>query len=165
MRELLEQGNEHARRNAAIDLGLSGDSSVRPILREIVETAAGFRPKMTKNPHQNQPRNLAAIHLLGHFRNRSDAEFLLGILSSFPEDAQIFSHTLRSLLELGDAIPELRTGLRKQLDAIFSDSRFSCRLLMKNSSFTGEQVYRDLNDDLRALAEKHFTEWNASHKN
>ena len=161
LRELVEHGDEHTKLNAAIALGLAGDDSVRPILREIVESRDEFRPKMTKNPRQNQPRNLAAIHLLGHFRNPSDADFLLAILSSFPEDVQIFSHTLRSLLALGDALPELRTELRTRLNTIFADRRFAYRLLMKNSSSTGEEIYHDLSNDLRTMAEQHFKRWNA----
>ena len=159
LRELVEKGDEHTKRNAALALGLSGDDSVRPILREIVESHDEFRPNMTRNPRQNQPRNLAAIHLLGLFRNPSDAEFLFGILSSFPEDVQIFSHTLRSLLKLGDDLPELRADLRSRLNAIFADRRFAYRLLLKNSSSSGEEIYHDLNGDLRAMAEQHFARW------
>ena len=162
LRELVERGDEHTKRNAALALGLAGDDSVRPILREMMETHDPFRPNMTRNPRQNQPRNLAAIHLLGLFRNPSDAEFLYGILATFPEDVQIFSHTLRSLLKLGDDLPELRTDLRKRLNAIFDDRRFAYRLLLKNSSCSGEEIYHDLNADLRKMAEQHFRRWEKS---
>ncbi len=164
LHELLEQGNEHTKRNAAIALGLAGDASARPLLRKIVEDADAFRPKMTKNPRQNRPRNLAAIHLLGRFRNPSDAEFLMDLLGSFPKDEQIFSHALRSVLTLGDALPELRGKIRETLSGIFHDSRFSYRLLMKNSSATGEEVFHVLDSDLRAMAEKHYLRWNSEKK-
>ena len=161
LHEMLRNGTEHARRNAALALGLAGDPAARPILREIVASRDDFLPKMTKNPRQNRSRYLAAIHLLGRFGNPDDLRFLMELLESFPEDEQVFSHALRSVLALGDLLPEQREMIRKRLDEIFHDSRFHYRLLMKNSSSTGEQVFHELNSDLRAMAEKHFRRWTA----
>ncbi len=161
LHEILRNGTEHARRNAALALGLAGDPAARPILREIVASRDDFLPKMTKNPRQSRSRFLAAIHLLGRFGNPDDLRFLMELLESFPVDEQVFSHALRSVLALGDLLPEQREMIRKRLDEIFHDSRFRYRLLMKNSSSTGEQVFHELNSDLRAMAEKHFRRWTA----
>ncbi|MPN29857.1 hypothetical protein SDC9_177310 [bioreactor metagenome] len=108
---------------------------------------------------QNQRRILAAIDLLGRFGQAEDAALLLGFLAERPEDMQIASHLMRSLLELGDALPEYRAQIEGAVGSLLRDDAYRCDLLLKNSSNLFERVTEPLKGSLARLAESHFNAW------
>lgn len=155
--ELLASGHELGAPNSAVALGMAGEAAALPELRGVVRQRDDFLPSSGRA--QNQRRILAAIDLLGRFGQAEDAALLLGFLAERPEDMQIASHLMRSLLELGDALPEYRAQIEKTVGALLHDDTYRCDLLLKNSSNLFERVTEPLKGSLARLAESHFNAW------
>jgi ribulose 1,5-bisphosphate synthetase/thiazole synthase len=159
--ELLNSGEALAVPHSALVLALGGDGTGLPVLRELVRRHDDFIPASSRS--QNQPRLLAAVDLLGRFGKPEDAELLLELLcAGNPPGVQLAGHLLRSLLELGDALPDFRAKIRNSIETLLQDERFDDMLLLKNSSNVLHRVCEPLKPSLRKLAERHFSKWNHS---
>lgn len=156
--DLLNSGDACTVPHSALALALGGDEAGLPVLRRLVRERDGFIPSSSRS--QNQPRLLGAIDLLGRFGHAEDAELLLGLLSGAPPGLQAASHAVRSLLELGDALPDCRAKIKESVESLLWDDRFDDMLLLKNSSNIPEKIYEPLKPSLRQLANRHFTAWN-----
>ena len=155
--KLLSGSDRHAAANAALALGLAGDEAALPELRRLVREGDDFLPASSRS--HNQRRILAAVDLLGRFGCPEDAELLLEKLHSAGEDVQLFTHLLRSLLELGGGLPEFRQRIRQAVSARLDAPDFHCDLLLKNSSHNGQKVFAPLHGSLKQLAEKTYQSW------
>lgn len=155
--ELLESGDPCAVPHSALALGLGGDTAGLPVLRQLVRERDSFAPQSSRA--QNQRRILGAVDLLGRLGDAQDAELLFEILSAMPPDLQLCSHVVRSLLELGDRLPECREKVRNSIESLLQSDAFDDMLLLKNSSSIPGNVYEPLKPSLRKLADRHFAAW------
>ncbi len=145
----LHSENLHSRRHSAIALGIAGDATGLFVLREMLLENDAFLPQSSRA--QNQRRILAAADLLGRLGTPEDAALLLDVLSRSEEDVSLFTHTFRALVELGGRHTACRAIVREKLRTLLAHEDFECRLLMKNSSETGDAVYTDLRESLQKL--------------
>ncbi len=155
---MLKSESRFASVHSALALGLAGDAAGLPVLRQLVKERCDYQP-LTSRSH-NQRWILAAIDLLGRFGKIEDVELLLGVLNEINDDIQINSHLVRSLLELGDKLPECRKQIRENIDSVLHNPKFNDKLLLKNSSNTKSQVFERLGGSLETLAGKHYKLWN-----
>ncbi len=152
--ELLNSGDALAIPHSALALALGGNDAGLPVLRELVRHGDDFLPASSCS--QNQPRILAAIDLLGRFGHAEDAELLLEVMNN-SDPLNLQPHLVRSLLELGDALPDWRLKIRSSVEAILRKDRFDDVLYLKNS--VRYKIYEPLKPSLKMLAERHFTKW------
>lgn len=152
----LGSSDQHLSRNSALVLGIAGRKSALPILRETILNRDDFCQETSRS--QNQKRILGAIHLLGKIPEDENIEVLLGYLSA-ELNLHEFSHTMMSLLRLGDTFPARQKEIAGKLICLMESSAFTYKLVMKNSSSTGLEVFEPMGNYMRLLAARKFKEW------
>lgn len=154
----LASENRHISANAALALGLAGCGEAMDTLRDIVSSGDDFVPASSRS--HNQARILGAIHLLGSMPEQES----IGVLMDFAHGAlargfQELSHTLVSLIRLGDAFEEQQGSIAETLNAMLMDVEpENCRLLLKNCS-TGSNIYEPMDKLCRHIVYEKISAW------
>ncbi len=158
--EYINSDNQHLSRNSALALGIAGCVEAIPILSKIVREQDDFLPSSSRS--QNQSRLHAAIYLLGKLRNETGIDPLLELIKNGQaSNVQNISHCLISLLKLGDAIPARRKEIVESLKLLEpAITPENCRLLLKNSSTTGDEVFENLDGLCKKLIADKLSDWN-----
>lgn len=158
LRECLNSADPHLARNAALALGIAGRREALPVLRRIVSEHDDFMPRTSRS--HNRGRRLGAIHLLGKLGDAESVPLLGEVLDPERSDFQDFSHALTALLEIGDAVPGLRREIAGRIAAATRKPAFDAyRLLLKNSSHTGAEVFEPMANLMRLLARRRISGW------
>ena len=147
--------------NSALALGIAGQKNALPVLRKIVLQKDNFCSESSRG--NNQRRLLGAIHLLGKLADEENIDSLLGYLSE-KLDLQEFSHTMMSLLRLGDAFSARQQDIAGKLIPLMESAAFSYKLVMKNSSANGMEVFEPMGNYMRLLAARKFKGWGIPNK-
>lgn len=159
-RELLEwlgDSSKNLSYHSALALGIGGSKDALPVLKKIIAERDGFVVKTARTYH-NTKRICGAVYLLGKYFEEENIKVLFDYLD-VGLDARELSMTVMSLLRLGDAFVSRREEIAKGLTRFFEQDDFECKLILKNSSGTNQEVSEQLGNLLILLAAKQFKSW------
>lgn len=171
LRHWLEADNEHLRKHSAFVLGLLGDPAALPVLRQTYLERDEFIPSTSRK--YNHVRGYVASYLLGKLKDDSMVDELIKVLNSpeefahieferseFIEDReeyyfQYFSHALMALVKIGEAHPDLRPKIAKNITARVFDPEFSAIITLK----AGNRLRFDIADKIRNVVDQVLHRW------
>ena len=159
LHEALQSNDRVLSGNAAITLALAGHAEALPVLRQLLDERDSFIPASSRR--HNQPRLLAVIHLLGKFPVHANLEALVRFAGIKGLKFQEISHCMTALFAIGEKLPSARNEVAAAFNTLLDNSSpDSCRLLLKNSSFTGADFFEPMHQLLRLIAALKLKAWN-----
>lgn len=165
--------DEHLRKNSALTLGLIGDETCIPVLRNMVQERDMFVPFTSRK--YNQVRGYAAIYVLGKLQDQGIAQELLDIMkdpSSLPELEteernwefisdpqelyfQYFSYSVMALFRIAERHTELRDTIISEVLQRLDDPDLELKVTFKGS----RMIKYSMIPRLRELTEKQKIAW------
>jgi hypothetical protein len=156
-KEWLSNENTNIAYNTALAMGIAKNTLCIPILRKIITNRDRFLPKSSRS--HNQSRILGALWLLGKLNATSAFEEITEVLKEAAEsqDFQEFSHSMITLLELGNKNKNLRKDIAKILESTMLCKQFSVNLLLKGG--VSNRIIEPMTQYCKIVAGKFLYAW------
>jgi len=153
LREWLGSDERELRRNAALALGMLGDTSAAAELRAIV---AEPDRSVNQTYRNRQPERVhGAAYLLGRLADPEAVAPLCALLGDDPQDC---SHAAAALLKIGERHPDQRDALVQALAPLLGDPDWHLPMQLQVSN-AGNAPEADLAPLLRAVASAAYRRW------
>lgn len=123
LREWLQEPDPNLARNAALALGLLGDTAALPMLRRMIRSRDPAIPKSSRK--QNARRLCAALYLAGRLADVEIISDCAALLEDPASEFDVFSYAYAALVRLANARPEARPQAAAILRRVLEDEHFS----------------------------------------